>query len=62
MAQLKTETKSMKNVPGVWQDYLGKMLAELKIIERDLQKLDGAKAPELHARAQKLQTGIALLK
>jgi hypothetical protein len=52
---------AMKNMPAIWQDYLRKLINELKRVERELKSVTGADAFELHSRAQRLRNDISLL-
>ncbi|MGO9392005.1 hypothetical protein [Rhodoblastus sp.] len=62
MVELRTDIATMKNVPIIWQDYIQKLMGELKKIESELKSVEGANALKLHARAQRLRNDIALLR
>ncbi len=52
----------MKNVPIIWQDYMQKLMGELKKIESELKSVEGSNALKLQARAQRLRNDLALLR
>ena len=62
MVELRTDIDAMKNVPVIWQDYMQKLMGELKKIESELKSVEGSNALKLQGRAQRLRNDIALLR
>jgi hypothetical protein len=62
VVELRTDMPTMKNVPIIWQDYVQKLMGELKKIESELKSVKGASALELRSRAHQLRNDIALLR
>ncbi len=62
MVELRTDIGAMKNVPIIWQDYMQKLMGELKKIESELKSVEGSNALKLQARAQRLRNDLALLR
>ena len=62
MVELRTDIGAMKNVPIIWQDYMQKLMGELKKIESELKSVEGSNALKLQARARRLRNDLALLR
>ncbi len=62
MVELRTDIGAMKNVPIIWQDYMQKLMGELKKIESELKSVEGSNALKLQARAQRLRNDLTLLR
>jgi hypothetical protein len=62
VVELRTDIGARKNVPIIWQDYMQKLMGELKKIESELISVEGSNAFQLQARAQRLRNDLALLR
>ena len=62
MVELRTDIGAMKNVPIIWQDYMQKLMGELKKIESEMKSVEGSNALKSQARAQRLRKDLALLR